>query len=103
MNAEMPLKVRRARRSRLGRLLCRVAGDKTGAVMMEYVLLAVLIGAAAVVAIAMFGKTIVNMFSAAGSGAAGDHTTAAAEVKAAQAEKDAKAAEAKQYHEQMHK
>ena len=35
-------RIARARHSALGRMLCRIAGDKTGAVMMEYVILGVL-------------------------------------------------------------
>ena len=41
-------------------VLRRVLGEETGAVMMEYVILAVLIAAAAVVAIAYFGKTVTS-------------------------------------------
>lgn len=44
----------------LRKFLCRVAGEETGAVMMEYVILAVLIAAAAVIAIAYFGRTVVS-------------------------------------------
>lgn len=43
-----------------GRTLARLVGEDAGAVMMEYVILAVLIAAAAVVAIAYFGRTIVS-------------------------------------------
>lgn len=96
------LKVLRARRTRLGRLLCKVAGDKTGAVMMEYVILAVLIAAAAVVAVAMFGKTIVGMFSVAASGATADHSGAQSELQATRAEQQSSAANAKAYHDSMH-
>lgn len=96
------LKVLRARRTRLGRLLCKVAGDKTGAIMMEYVILAVLIAAAAVVAVAMFGKTIVGMFSVAGKGATGDHSGAQTELQTTRGVQEADAENAKQYHDSMH-
>lgn len=43
-----------------GRTLARLVGEDAGAVMMEYVILAVLIAAAAVVAIAYFGRTVVG-------------------------------------------
>lgn len=46
--------------TKAGRMLRRLVGEETGAVMMEYVILAVLIAAAAVVAIAYFGRTIVG-------------------------------------------
>ncbi len=71
-------RLERLRNSRLGRLLCRLLGEEKGAVMMEYVILAVLIAAAAVVAVAMFGKTLVGMFDTAGKGATADHAGAAA-------------------------
>lgn len=44
----------------ISRFFRRVVGEETGAVMMEYVILAVLIAAAAVVAIAYFGKTVTS-------------------------------------------
>ena len=91
-----------AKRTRLGRILCRTLGDKTGAVMMEYVILAVLIAAAAVVAVAMFGKTIVNMFDVAAKGATGQHTEAKATLDEAVSEQEASAEKAKAYHESMH-
>ena len=50
--------------SKFGKLLRRLVGEETGAVMMEYVIVAVLIAAAAVIAVAVFGKTIVGMFNA---------------------------------------
>lgn len=46
--------------SKFGKILRRLAGEEAGAVMMEYVILAVLIAAAAVIAIAYFGKTVTS-------------------------------------------
>ena len=46
--------------SKFGKILRRLVGEEAGAVMMEYVILAVLIAAAAVVAIAYFGRTVVT-------------------------------------------
>lgn len=63
-------------KTRFGRLCVRVLGNDRGAVMMEYVILAVLIAAAAVVAVAMFGKTLVGMFDTAAKGATGDNAGA---------------------------
>ena len=61
----------RAKKSLIGRGLCKLAGDQTGAVMMEYVIVAVLIAAACVVAVALFGKTIKTQFSTAAKAVAG--------------------------------
>lgn len=52
--------INRMKNSAFGKFLRRIAGEETGAVMMEYVIVAVLVAAAAVVAIAYFGKTIVG-------------------------------------------
>lgn len=49
--------------SKLKKVLCRLAGDRAGGVMMEYVILAVLIAAAAVVAVMYFGRGIVTNLS----------------------------------------
>ena len=51
----------RIKKSRLGRLLCRIVGEDTGAVMMEYVLVAMLIAAATVAAVAYFGRDTQGM------------------------------------------
>ena len=77
-------------------------GDRTGGVMMEYVILAVLIAAAVVVAVAMFGKTIVGMFDVAGKGATTRHSEAKSTLDQTRSEQDAKAQEAKTYHDSMH-
>ena len=52
----------RAKRTRFGRMLCRLLGDNTGAVMMEYVVLALLICAAVVGIVLLFGDSIAGMF-----------------------------------------
>lgn len=94
--------IRRAKRTVVGRMLCRMAGDKTGAVMMEYVILAVLIAAAAVVAVAMFGRTIVGMFDTAGKGATADHSGAHDALMETRDTQDRQAGEARDYHDSMH-
>jgi Flp pilus assembly pilin Flp len=96
-------RIARAKRSILGRVLCRLCGDETGGVMMEYVILAVLIAAAVVVAVAMFGKTIVGMFNVAGKGATGDHTGAKKALDDTQKEQTDSAKAAGEYHDSMHK
>ena len=63
--------IARAKKYWLGRLLCRLAGDDKGAVMMEYVIVAVLIAAGCVVAVIMFGKTITGQFGVAAKAASG--------------------------------
>ncbi|MBQ2625616.1 MAG: hypothetical protein IJG18_11035 [Kiritimatiellae bacterium] len=63
--------------SKFGKLLRRIVGEETGAVMMEYVIVAVLIAAAAVIAVAVFGKTIVGMFNAGSQGMTGEGNKAA--------------------------
>lgn len=61
----------------LGRVVCRLLGDERGQAMMEYVIIAVLIAAAAVAAVAYFGKDIVAMFNVAGTAATGNASQAA--------------------------
>ena len=62
----------RAKRTFLGRMLCRMMGEETGAVMMEYVIVATLIAAAVAAGAWFFGKDIMNMFGTAGRAATGD-------------------------------
>ena len=89
-------------RSRIKKVLCRVAGDRAGGVMMEYVILAVLIAAAVVVAVAMFGKTIVGMFNVAGKGATTRHSEAKTTLDTTRQTQDADAQAASDYHDNMH-
>ena len=69
----MPIALR-AKKSILGRIVCRVAGEETGAVMMEYVIVATLIAAAVAVAVFFFGADIANMFASMGDSVRGDNT-----------------------------
>ena len=50
------------RKTRLVRTLCRLFGEEKGQAMMEYVVLGVLIVAAAVFAVVKFGDEIVRLF-----------------------------------------
>jgi len=84
------------------KMLCRLMGDRSGGVMMEYVILAVLIAAAVVVAVAMFGKTIVGMFDVAGKGATTRHTEAKSTLDTTRSTQDSDAQAAEQYHDSMH-
>ncbi|MCR4573906.1 MAG: hypothetical protein K5787_09080 [Lentisphaeria bacterium] len=54
----------RAKRNAFGRFLCRVLGDDKGAVAMEYVVIALLVAAAVVGLVMVFGKNIAQMFGA---------------------------------------
>ena len=69
---------KRMKRSVLGRAFCRLVGEDRGAVMMEYVIVAVLIAAAVAAAVAYFGQDIADMFGVAGKAATGDINKAAA-------------------------
>lgn len=91
------------KKSRFGRLFCRILGNEKGAVMMEYVIIAVLIAAACVVAVAVFGKTIVGMFDVAGKGASAQHTDAKTTLDKTQTDQGTGASDASKYHDSMHK
>lgn len=78
--------VTRAKKTFLGRVLCRVLGEETGAVMMEYVVVAVLIAAAVATGAWFFGKDIMNMFGVGARAATGDITEARQLQDAARAE-----------------
>ena len=51
-----------AKRTALGRFLCRLLGDEAGQAIMEYVVIGVLVVAAAVAAAIFFGDTIRDNF-----------------------------------------
>lgn len=59
----MQKKIRFAKNTKLGRFLCRLLGDQRGAVAMEYVVIALLVAAAVVGIVIVFGSRIANMFS----------------------------------------
>lgn len=71
----------RARRTACGRLFCKAFGEKTGAVMMEYVILGLLVAAAVVVAVMFFGKNIKLGFNSMGQAVSGESQDAAKTVK----------------------
>ena len=78
----MNWKVKRAKRTWLGRTLCRLLGDNAGGVMMEYVIIGVMVAAAAVVAITYIGKVIVKQAETTGKAGSGDITGAETAAKA---------------------
>ncbi len=103
MNAKKLNRIMRAKRSRIGRIVCRLLGDEKGAVTMEYVILAVLIAAAAVVAVTVFGKNIVAMFNI-GTQAMSGNTEKAEKTRAQQHQNAAAdATEAGRYGDEMGK
>lgn len=56
------IKIARAKRTKFGRFLCRILGEENGAVAMEYVIIGVLVAAAVVAIVMVFGDTIGKMF-----------------------------------------
>ena len=60
MNSFAKARLERAKRTRIGRLVCRLLGDQTGQTLMEYVVVGVLVVAAAVCIVTLFGDTIVE-------------------------------------------
>lgn len=66
MTKEEKKKIRlaRAKRTALGRFLCRLFGDNAGQAMMEYVVIGVLVVAAVVAIVILFGEQIANGFDA---------------------------------------
>ena len=66
----------KAKNSFLGRVLRRLFGEETGAVMMEYIVVALLIAAVAVVAISAFGGYASELFGTLGFAMAGKSTAA---------------------------
>ena len=85
--------VERAKNTFVGRIVCRIMGEEKGAVMMEYVIVAVLIAAAVAVGAWFFGKDILNMFGVGGRAATG-------QVDEARKLQDAAQTESKRGHEQ---
>ena len=52
------LRIKKAKRTAMGRFICRLLGDECGAVAMEYVVIGLLVIAAAVGAAVYFGRAI---------------------------------------------
>ncbi len=66
MNSFAQARIERAKRTLVGRIVCRLVGEQTGAVLMEYVVLGVLLVAAVVGAVVMFGDDIKGAFKVMG-------------------------------------
>lgn len=78
------MNIEKIKTSKFGRLVCRVLGEETGAVMMEYVIIAVLIAAAVAVGAWYFGRSVNNEFRVASDGVTGNDTQAQIDQKKAQ-------------------
>ncbi len=74
------------KKSRIKQVLCRLMGDRAGGVMMEYVILAVLVAAAAVVAVMLFGRGIVSSLATSTHAIAGESVAAAKSASKAKGE-----------------
>ncbi|MBE6395424.1 MAG: hypothetical protein E7046_00260 [Lentisphaerae bacterium] len=70
--------------SKAGRIICRLFGEETGATMMEYVILAVMIAAAVTAAAIYFGNAAKNQMNVAGDAMVGNTATAEQRAKSAQ-------------------
>ena len=92
----------KAKKSFLGRVLCRLAGEEKGAVMMEYIVIGLLIAAAAVIAVSAFGQTITQMFASLGASVTGDHATATDAQNTAQASMKAGSSASDAYIQNQH-
>lgn len=87
--------------SKFGKLLRRLVGEETGAVMMEYVIIAVLVAAAAVVGIIYFSRTMNEQGAAASAAMAGQTKEAVAHAEAAKGEAAKGASESKTHVEKF--
>lgn len=76
MNHKYANRVKSMKNTRLGKLVCRLMGEEQGAVMMEYVIVAVMIAAAVAVGAWLFGAQILGMFGVGGDAALGRHDKA---------------------------
>jgi Flp pilus assembly pilin Flp len=75
---------------------------RAGGVNMEYVILAVLIAAAVVVAVVVFSRSVAGMFIVAGESATLRENTAKQTLDTQRQRRNADAAVAKDYHDVMH-
>ena len=76
--------IKRMMETKAGCVLKRLFGEETGAVLMEYVILAVMIAAACVVAVIYFGKTANKQVTAASNAMGGNTDAAGSQAEAAQ-------------------
>jgi Flp pilus assembly pilin Flp len=80
----------------------RTIGNRDGGVMMEYVILAVLIAAAVIVAVITFGRAVGDGFFVAGQAATVREKTAKGTLDAERVRRDNDITASKDYHDSMH-
>ena len=80
----------------------RTRDRRAGGVNMEYVILAVLIAAAVVVAVVVFSRSVASMFIVAGESATLREETAKQTLDTQREHRDKDAGVAKEYHDAMH-
>ena len=76
MNHKYTNRVKSMKNTRLGKLVCRLMGEEKGAVMMEYVIVAVMIAAAVALGAYFFGATILDFFGIGQQSITGAHERA---------------------------
>lgn len=77
--------------------------DRSGGVNMEYVILAVLVAAAVVIAVVVFSRSIAKMFLTASESTTLEHTKAQQNLVQRRTELERDRKVATQYHDAMHK
>ncbi len=77
--------------TKIGRIVCRLLGEETGATMMEYVILAVMIAAAVTAAAIYFGNAAKNQMNVAGDAMVGKTQSAEQRAKSSMDIHDAEA------------
>ena len=78
-------------------------GNRVGAVQMEYLILALLVGVACVYAVFVFGRSVYTSMQAASDGATLRHTEAQEDLKMRREDRQEDADLSRDYHDSMHK
>lgn len=86
--------INKMKNSKFGKFLRRVVGEDAGAVMMEYVIIAVLIAAACVVAVYYFGRNVSDGIEVMGEGISGRGKEAATKQQTLQTTVGSRASDA---------
>ena len=93
----------KARNSFLGRVLRRLLGEEKGAVMMEYIVIALLIAAVAVVAIGYFGTSATQLCGALTHAISGQPSAAREAIKSAKTTADTGATQSVEHRSEVQK
>lgn len=94
--------IKRMMETKAGRVLKRLFGEETGAVLMEYVILAVMIAAACVVAVIYFGRTANKQIESGALNMSGKTTEGAAKSQEAQSTASEGASAAETHNKAFH-